>query len=179
MRSFALGFGLVTALAVAGSMTSAGQSVLGQRHPTEDAVQVSSIQDKAAAVPGPAQPLLAVPAASAAVPAPAPAASTSTVPPAPRRSQTAPVAARPPVTGAPHASQPPQAAPAQGGLGGIAGIANILLNLPQVLDQTHVGPSRGSDSWSESGSTHDHGKAKAHKWRPGQGDDDKEPNANH
>jgi hypothetical protein len=28
----------------------------------------------------------------------------------------------------------------------MAGIANILLNLPQVLDQTRVGPSRGHDS---------------------------------
>ena len=181
MRSLALGFGMVTALAVAGSMTPAGQGMLGQRHPTEDVVQVSSIQDKVRAVPGPAQPLVAGPAAATAVPAPAPArvaASTSTVPPAPRRPQAAPVAARPPVTGAPHASQPPQAGQAQGGLGGIAGIANILLNLPQVLEQTHVGPSRGPDSWSGSGSTPDHGRAKAHK-RQGPGGDDKEPDENH
>lgn len=171
MRSLALGFGMITALAVAGSMTPAGQGVLAQRHPTENAVQVSSIQDKAAAVPGPARPLVAAPAVSTAVPAPAPArvaASTPTVAPAPRRPQPAPAAAR---TGAPRANQPPEkAGQGQGALGGIAGIANILLNLPQVLDQNHA---------AGSGSPPDQGRAKAHKWRQGRGGDDKEPSDNH
>ncbi len=51
----------------------------------------------------------------------------------------------------PAAQRPPagQPVPPQGGPGGLAGVANILLNLPQVLDKTFVGPARHSDSWSE------------------------------
>src|SRR5262249_11076277 len=135
VRSLAVGFGMVTALAVAGSMTPAGQGVLGQRHSAEQSVPVSSIQDKPATIPGPAQSLVAAPAA------PAP---TQAGPPV-----GAPASRRPQAATAPRASQPPQAsrpAQPQSGPGGIAGIANILLNLPQVLDQTRVGPSQGSDS---------------------------------
>ena len=184
VRSLALGFGMVTALAVAGSMTPAGQGMLGQRHSTEDVVQVSSIQDKPATVPGPTRSLVGASAAPKAVPAPAPvhvASSTSTVPAASRRPQAPPVAARPQGTGAPpRASQPPQAGPAQGGLGGVAGIANILLNLPQVLDKGRGGePSNGPDSWSGSRPAPDHGSGKAHRWKQGRGGDEKEPDENH
>jgi hypothetical protein len=184
VRSLALGFGMVTALAVAGSMTPAGQGMLGQRHPTEDVVQVSSIQDKPTTIPGPSQSLVGASAAPKTVPAAAPvhvAPSTSTVPPAARRPQAPPVAARPQGTGAPpRASQPPQAGQPQGGLGGIAGIANILLNLPQVLDKGRGGePSHGPDSWSESRPAPGHGSGKAHRWRQGHGDDEKEPGENH
>jgi hypothetical protein len=184
VRSLALGFGMVTALAVAGSMTPAGQGMLGQRHPTENVVQVSSIQDKPVAIPGPAQSLVATSAAPTAAPAAAPvgvASPTSTVPQAPRRPQAAPTAARPQAGAAPRTkdSLPPQAGQAQGGPGGMAGIANILLNLPQVLDQTHVGPSHGSDSWSESKPAPEQRSGKPHKWRHAQGEDQKEPSENH
>lgn len=180
VRSLALGFGMVTALAVAGSMTPAGQGMLGQRHPAQSIVQVSSIQDKPVAIPGPAQ-SLAPAAAPKAVSAPAPrrvASSTSTVSPAPHRSQAAP-AARPPVAAAPRASQPPQAGQAQGGLGGMAGIANILLNLPQVLDQSHGGASHSPDSWSGSRPAPGQDPSRAHRWQQGQGSGDKEPDENH
>ena len=138
VRSLAVGFGMMTALAVAGSMTPTGQGVLGQRHSPEQSVPVSSIQDKPATIPGPAQSLVAAPAPTQAAPPVG-----------------APPSRRPQAATAPRASQPPQAsrpAQPQSGPGGIAGIANILLNLPQVLDQTRVGPSQGSDSWSGSDS---------------------------
>jgi hypothetical protein len=149
VRTLAFGFGLATALAVAGSMTPTGQAMLGLRHPAEKATTVTVIQDKPAAVPAPA--VTAVPALNA---APAqPSSSAPQVRPVPRVAQ--------PSSGAPQARPIPQtrpsipqdrgqAVPPQGGQGGLASVANILLNLPQVLDQTHVGPARGSDSWSES-----------------------------
>ena len=163
VRSLAVGFGMVTALAVAGSLTPVGQGVLGQRHFTEQSVPVSSIQDKPAAIPGPAQALVAPPAAPAPTQVAPPTGS-----PAPRRPQ---AAAAPRGTQPPQASRPvqPQAQP-QGGPGGIAGIANILLNLPQVLDQTRVGPSHGSDSWSGSDSGGPH-KKKRHAQDDRKGDE--------
>jgi len=166
VKSLVVGFGMVTALAVAGSMTPVGQSMLGQRHSPEKVAPVSSIRDKPAAIPGPTQSLVAEPVAPRAVPA---------TPTAVQR-QAAP---RPQATTAPRASQQPQAgqpAPPQSGPGGVAGIANILLNLPQILDQTHVGPSNGSDSWSESRPGRaDPGSAKPHKKRHAQGQE-QEPN---
>lgn len=157
VRSLAVGFGMLTALAVAGSMTPTGQGVLGQRHSPEHVANVSSIQDRPVAIPGPAQSLVAAPVAPKAAPAPV---ATRVVSPAPQRPQAAPAPR-------PRASQPPQA---QNGPGGMAGIANILLNLPQVLDQTHVGPSGGPDSWSQSRpAPADPGQGKPHKkhrWGP-------------
>ncbi len=157
VRSLAVGFGMVTALAVAGSMTPVGQGMLGQRHSPEKVAPVSSIQDRPAAIPGPAQSMVAAPAAA---PAPVRAAS-PVVSPAPRQPQ---------ATSAPRASQQPQGGqpvPSQNGPGGLAGVANILLNLPQILDQTHVGPSHGGpDSWSGSGpAAGDPGSARPHKRR--------------
>jgi hypothetical protein len=139
VRSMAVGFGVVTALAVAGSLTPAGQAMLGFRHP-ESTTPVTAIEDKSAPVPSPVQSLQSGTAGSApATPAARP------TPPS--------VQGRQPVPGRPAPAQPSrQSAPQPGGAGGLAGVANILLNLPQVLDQTHVGPagpSQGSDSWSE------------------------------
>ena len=165
VRSLVVGFGMVTALAVAGSMTPAGQGVLGQRHSPEQSVPVSSIQDKPAAIPGPAQALVTPPAASAPAQVASPAGS-----PAPRRPQ---ATASPRATQPPQASRPVQQAQPQGGPGGIAGIANILLNLPQVLDQTRVGPSHGSDSWSGSDSGRQHKKRHAQDDRSGDDSQDK------
>ena len=140
VRSMAVGFGLVTALAVAGSLTPAGQAMLGFRHP-ESATPVTAIEDKSAPVPSPVQSLQSGAAGSA------------PATPAARPTQPS-VQGRQPVPGQPPPVQPSrQPVPQQGGPGGLAGVANILLNLPQVLDQTHVGPagpSRGQDSWSES-----------------------------
>ncbi len=152
IRSLAVGFGAVTMLAVAGSMTPMGQAMLGLTHPAaEQAMPVTVIQDKPVPVPAPVQSVAVVPVAQ---PAPAPSAAVShptrVALPQPRARPAAPPAQR------------PQAAPQQGGPAGLAGVANILLNLPQVLDQIHVGASRGSDSWSESRSS-DSRPAKIHK----------------
>ncbi len=136
VRTLALGFGAVTALAVAGSMTPTGQAMLGLRHPVEKATTVTVIQDKPAAIPSPA-------------PSSAPAPSTVRAQPssgAPQSRQSRPA---PPVAQRPPAAQPVPQQGGQGGLGGLAGVANILLNLPQVLDQTHVGPAHGPDSESQ------------------------------
>jgi len=54
VRSVTLGFGVVTALALAGSMTPKGQAMLGLSHPAaEQAAPVTVIQDKPAPVPAP------------------------------------------------------------------------------------------------------------------------------
>lgn len=136
-----MGFGIATALAVAGSMTPTGQGMLGQRHSHEKVAPVSSIQDKPAAIPGPPQSIVAAPVAQRAVPAPAPVPSVS-----PARSS----AGRPPqATPSAPRPAPSQNGSGQNGAGGMAGIANILLNLPQILDQTRVGPTHDQDSWSE------------------------------
>ncbi len=152
IRSLAVGFGAVTMLAVAGSMTPMWQAILGLTHPAaEQATLVTVIQDKPAPVPMPVQSVAAVLVAS---PAPAPSAVASH----PARVALPQLRARP---SAPPA-QRPQAAPQQGGRAGLAGVDAILLNLPQVLDQIDVGPSRSSDSWSESRSS-DSRPAKIHK----------------
>ncbi len=133
VRTLALGFGALTALAVAGSMTPTGQAMLGLRHPVEKATTVTVIQDKPAAIPSPA-------------PSAAPAPSTVRAQPSSGAPQSRPA---PPVAQRPPAAQPVPQQGGQGGLGGLAGVANILLNLPQVLDQTHVGPAHGPDSESQ------------------------------
>jgi hypothetical protein len=140
VRSLVVGFGLVTALAVAGIVTPKGQAMLGLSHPAaEQGTPVTVIQDKPASIPAPAQSIApAGPVQGARAPQQAPAAS-----PRPQARPVGPVSQRPP------AGQP---VPQQGGgPGGLAGVANILLNLPQVLNQGHGGPSHGSDSWSEPG----------------------------
>jgi hypothetical protein len=136
VRSVALGFGVVTALALAGSMTPKGQAMLGLSHPAaEQTAPVTVLQDKPAPIPAPVQSV-----APAIAPAPTG---------APINGASRPVPGTPPQPQARPSGGAP--IPQQGGPGGLAGVANILLNLPQVLDQTHGGPGRGSDSWSESG----------------------------
>jgi hypothetical protein len=145
VRTLALGFGAVTALAVAGSLTPTGQAMLGLRHPAEKATTVTVIQDKPAAIPAPAQSVVATPTPA---PSPAPAARAGHAQPSPGAGpQSRPV---PPAAQRPPAAQPAPQQGGQGGPGGLAGVANILLNLPQILDQTHVGPAHGPDSRSES-----------------------------
>ncbi len=139
VRSLVVGFGLVTALAVAGIATPKGQAMLGLSHPAaEQATPVTVIQDSPASIPAPVQsvaPAGPVQGAGAAQQAPAATAH-------PQARPVGPVGQRPP------AGQP---LPQQAGPGGLAGVANILLNLPQVLNQAHGESPRGSDSWSEPG----------------------------
>lgn len=139
VRSLVVGFGLVTALAVAGIVTPKGQAMLGLSHPAaEQATPVTVIQDRPASIPAPVQsvaPAGPVQGAGAAQQAPVTTAH-------PQAHPVGPVGQRPP------AGQP---VPQQAGPGGLAGVANILLNLPQVLNQAHGGSPRGSDSWSEQG----------------------------
>jgi hypothetical protein len=163
VRSVALGFGVVTALALAGSMTPKGQAMLGLSHPAaEQSAPVTVIQDKPAPVPAPVQSVAPAPTGPAPrIGAPRP------VPSAPPQPQTRPAG---PI--AQHPSAGPSL-PQQGGPGGLAGVANILLNLPQVLDQTRGGPARGSDSWSESG-TSDSKPVRFHKNHASGGDHGKD-----
>ncbi len=158
VRSLVVGFGLVTALAVAGIMTPKGQAMLGLSHPAaEQATPVTVIQDKPASIPAPVESIApAGPVQGAGAPQQAPVAT-----PHPQARPVGPVGQRPP------AGQP---VPQQAGPGGLAGIANILLNLPQVLNQSHGGPSRDSDSWSEPGSS-DSRPVRFHKKHHGEGDD--------
>jgi hypothetical protein len=154
VRSVALGFGVVTALALAGSMTPKGQAMLGLSHPAaEQTTPVSVIQDKPAPIPAPVQSI-----APAIAPAPSG--------PAPINRASRPVHGTPSQPQARPSGGPPipqQGGP--GGPGGLAGVANILLNLPQVLNQTHGGPGPGSDSWSESGPS-DSKPVRFHKHQP-------------
>ncbi len=161
VRSLVVGFGLVTALAVAGIMTPKGQAMLGLSHPAaEQATPVTVIQDRPASIPAPVQSIApAGPVQGAGAPQQAPVAT-----PHPQARPVGPVGQRPP------AGQP---LPQQAGSGGLAGIANILLNLPQVLNQTHGDSSRGSDSWSEPGPS-DSRPVRFHKKHSGEDDHSKD-----
>lgn len=114
MKFVAGGLGILTILALTGVMTPKGQAMLGLRPATQDQPNVAVIQD--------------APPAMARVPSrPAVASRISA-----RSAATAPVARPDP---------PAQVNPAQSGLGQVANVANILLNLPQVLSQTQARPA--------------------------------------
>src|SRR5579864_5709041 len=129
MKFLTTALGGLTVLAVTGFATPPGQAMLGL-HPAQTATPVSVIAD-----PGPIK--VAAPAAAPVSAAPAAPAVT-----APHPAVAAP-AARPV---APASAVPAQAAPAANPMGGAGAIANILLNLPQVLNQTRVGPG-GNGGW--------------------------------
>ena len=130
MRSITAGLGALTILAITGAVTTSGQTFLGFKPSSQDQSAVTVIKDTPADPP-------AVPAAKApAAVAPRPA---------------SPAAARP-APAAPAVAQKP-ASPIPGGLGTglgqVASVANILLNLPQVL--THPGqggPAPGAAPWN-------------------------------
>ncbi len=143
MRSLTTGLGILTILAVTGAITSMGQTMLGfkpasQANPSETVIaDTAPSAPKVAAVPRVATPAPVAPAAVQSPAKPAPAA------------QQAPAAHSSPARPAPAASAPsPQ--PAQGGLGQVANVANILLNLPQVLSQTQVRPAPDNNEEHES-----------------------------
>jgi hypothetical protein len=147
IRSLAIWLGVFTLLIIFGAMTSRGQAMLGLR-PPQNLVPVTPIQDtlQPAAAPLRAdqeQPM------KAGAPAKGGTASVNAAPQAQSTARPAPTAP----TG--RKSAPPQAGPAQGGLAQVTNIANILLNLPQVLDQTQVGPAQGPSSTQGSGSWDD------------------------
>jgi len=122
MRFLTAGLGVLTILTVTSAMTPSGQAMLGIR-PSSNQAPVTVISD-----PGPPR-VAPAPAAPAAVHAPAPAPATTARPVAH------------PAPAAP-AARPAPSKPASG-LGQITNIANILLNLPQVLSQTQVQPAPG------------------------------------
>ncbi len=112
MRALTAILAILTLMIAAGMMTARGQALLGLR-PPPSAPSVTVIKD-----PPPAPPVhQAVPSRPPATPA----------------SRPAPASA-PPAHAAP-------ATPAQTGIAQISRIANILLNLPQVLSQTQVHPA--------------------------------------
>src|SRR5215469_1703077 len=128
MKFLTTALGGLTILAVTGMVTAPGQAMLGLRQP-QAAAPVSVISD-----PGPQK--FVAPAAAPTAPAVAPTAAPrpAIAAPAAPRPAAAPPVARP----APAATHAPVAAPAanpMGGLGGAGAITNILLNLPQVLQQ--------------------------------------------
>jgi hypothetical protein len=168
MKTLTVGLGILTILAVTGAMTPSGQAMLGLR-PSAATSSVHVIKDTT-------QPAANTPAPSAAAESNLPAAKPAVGPQArlvtatPRVApQTRPVAARP-VTARPSAvpaqrsasypapSAPPTvqagpqtgANPFPGGLSSAGSVANILLNLPQVLQQTQVGPFGGNSSGDSS-----------------------------
>ncbi len=136
MRSLTAGLGALTILAVTGAVTTSGQTFLGFKPSSRDQAAVTVIKDtpadppavpaaKAPAAPGPASPAAARPAPAATHPA---------------------VAQKP---AAPAASGSPIPGGLGTGLGQVASVANILLNLPQVL--THPGqggPAPGAAPWN-------------------------------
>jgi hypothetical protein len=66
-----------------------------------------------------------------------------------------------------------QQVPQQGGAGGLAGVANILLNLPQILNQTHVGPAQHHEESAPAEPQQPHKRYKNQQWEKHkeQGDD--------
>jgi hypothetical protein len=177
--------GGLTALTVAGLATPSGQAMLGL-HQTQPAVPVSVISD-----PGPAKVALpaATPVSTAPAPetAPAPAVVQHTAVPAPRSepvahpAATRPVyhsaASRPAYHPAPAAARP---VPAPAGLpmggAGAGAITNILLNLPQVLQQ---GGAPGVPQYAPPAPAPDNGgwgqRHRRDRWRHGQGDENRGP----
>ncbi len=134
MKSLTTALGALTILTVTGMATPPGQAMLGIRQ-AQTAAPVSVISD-----PGPAK--VAAPVAPAATPATV---APQSAAPAARPAVAAP-AARPVVThpAAAPAAAVPTAAPAANPMGGAGAIANILLNLPQVLQGTQGVPGVGN-----------------------------------
>ena len=153
MKALTTALGALTILAVTGMATPSGQAMLGLRQ-TQTQTPVSVIADpgpaNAAPVPVQVAPAAAVPAVSHAAAVPAAATTPAARPAVPHA---APVA-RP---AAPASAAPvPVASPANAGA-----IANILLNLPQVLQPAQgrpnePGPAYNNDQWVPPG----HRKAK-------------------
>ncbi len=190
MKTLTVGLGVLTILAVTGAMTPSGQAMLGLR-PSPATSSVHVIKDTT-------QPAADTSAPSAAAESNMPAAKPATATPrvAP---QTRPVAARPaarPATAGPSAvpaqrsasypapSAPPTvqagpqtgASPFPGGLSSAGSVANILLNLPQVLQQTQVGPFGGNSS-EDSGQGQEwkyRHVPKGQQWKHGGGDDEEQ-----
>ena len=152
MKSVTAGLGVVTVLAVMAAMTPSGLAMLGV-HPSQTTASVSAIEDTPPPQPAPAKarPVAHVP----------PAAHTGAAP-RPVGHRSARVAPRPAAAAAPASPGLGQASIGQG-LGQIANIANILLNLPQVLSQSHGGasvsaPAPGGDpSWLSRRDVHQDG----------------------
>lgn len=138
MKFLTTALGGLTMLAVTGMATAPGQAMLGLQR-AQTAAPVSVISD-----PGPQK--FVAPAAAPATPAPASTTPALAPTAAPHPAVAAPVAPRPAVarpvarpaapaaTSVPAAGAAPAANP-MGGLGGAGAITNILLNLPQVLQQ--------------------------------------------
>ena len=137
IRMLAVGFGALTALAVLGSTTPTGQAMLGLK-PAMKSAPVTAIDDTPPPAPHAPQTVSQHPSPATDV-----------------RSWPSDVAPR--ASGAPHrvAAPPParvsaRPAPAQGGVGQFSNVAKILLNLPHVLDQRHVGVTPERGPWDES-----------------------------
>ncbi len=136
MKSLTAGLGVLTILAVTGAMTPSGQAMLGFRSGPQNQQNVAVIKD----VPAPAPAVTrAAPALKAATPAPTASAAAARPSPAARTAVPRQVPAAQP------APAPAQSNPA----GSVVNVANILLNLPQVLSQTKIGPLPGNGSWTE------------------------------
>lgn len=188
MKTLTVGLGILTILAVTGAMTPSGQAMLGLR-PSPATSSVHVIKDTT-------QPAANTPAPSAAAESNMPAAKPAV---GPQARQTRPVAARSaarPVTARPSAvpaqrsasypapSAPPTvqagpqtgASPFPGGLSSAGSVANILLNLPQVLQQTQVGPFGGNSSGDSSqGQDWRYRHApQGQQWKHGGGDDEQQ-----
>jgi hypothetical protein len=196
MKTLTVGLGILTILAVTGAMTPSGQAMLGLR-PSPATSSVHVIKDTT-------QPAANTPAPSAAAESNMPAAKPAVGPQArpvtatPRFApQTRPVAARSaarPVTAPsavpaqrsasyPAPSAPPTAqagpqtgaSPFPGGLSSAGSVANILLNLPQVLQQTQVGPFGGNSSGDSSQGQGQEWRYRhvpqGQQWKHGGGDD--------
>lgn len=154
MRSLTTGLGILAILAVTGAMTLTGQAMLGFRPATQTDPAVTVIADTAPPAPKKvaASPRVATPATAPAVVQPPAARPVAASTPAPATQQ-APAAHSASASPAPAAStRSPQPA-AQGGLGQVANVANILLNLPQVLSQTQVRPAPGNEEHESSRET--------------------------
>mgnify|MGYP001388254601 CR=1 FL=1 len=135
MKSLTAGLGVLTILAVTGAMTPSGQAMLGFRSAPQNQQNVAVIKDAPASAG-----TRAAPAPKAVTPAP----TVSAVAARPA-SAAARTAAPRPVPAAQRAPAPAQPDP----VGSVVNVANILLNLPQVLSQTKVGPLPGNGSWTE------------------------------
>lgn len=137
MRTVTAALGALTILAVTGAITTSGQTLLGLRPSAQALSSVTVIKDTQAPAVAPSAPAATASEEAPVTPPRAGSGSARSAKPA----APAPAAARKPAVQQPAAQSPSVPGGLGTGLAQVASVANILLNLPQVLSHPGRGPA--------------------------------------